>query len=648
MGNIKELIRSLDVYGDAIKFSVDNKDKFKTFPGGIFTIMNFLLYLALLVVNIIKYHDKEAPNIYNSDIKGSEIRINNTDYIFSVVFGENESTSQQDTILKYYSPITFEDLNHLFELELIYITKHIYHEKTYKFIDCKNSNYRDMNLWNEHNISFCPDIPDKDEFLINNENYFKLNIKFTNASLKDYEKIFGNETNTIETYFTFFIKKNIFHFNDYPNPIENQIFEYSFLNSINLHRHLILDMKKMIVETEVFDVLKINTVKESFGISNIINDFTFKNTIKSGQVYFTTYFLKDPLDYFYKRTYMEFFKIFFEALIYPLLLYLITKQFYVYFWSFKYKCFLFNSLTVNDEGANNKEYVCDDKDLPRNLIVEEEICKNFYEKNSLEKNLKLGIKKESKYVGMNYKNQSSKKSNPNTHINLMEENSKINEANKSNLNRRPSKSIFKESSQLPEGIKSGLSNSYFGRKKKEEEEREGDNGEEGEGKGEELYLKRNYILIGKQIKSNPTIVINNTYIDKAYTRLTKKKDKTKYSFCSFLFYRKKNGNTYNAIEEFSKIFTEKFNIFFYFEKMKDIDLIKKFLFEKSQLKLMELISKKCPFSINTVNQNATNFKVDKLITKEELREIISSIDFVDKLNKNILDEMFQFTENLRR
>jgi hypothetical protein len=658
MKRARDIIRSFDFYGNSIKFSVKEKESYKTISGGIFSIITYIIFLIFICVNLKNYIMREKPDVFYTEVYSDEIKITGEDYLFSIILSYKDPNKK--------IPFEFEKL---FDLELNYITDYEKVNKTFKFIDCKKSKFNSDYFFDG---TFCPDIPDEEKFLINQANFFELKVKFTNASLEDYLKILGNNLDDEkQTSFLIYAHKNIFELNNYRNPIEKSIVYHSIKNSKNLRKHLQFILKKTIIDTEIFDIFSLYKKTETFDVNKIINDFVFKEAIIPGESFLTAEFYMEDFHSIYKRKYIGLIEIFIESAVLYILIKTLIRFFYIYYWNYKYKCFLFNNLTVKDKGANNKEYICDDVDLPRNLIVEEEICKNFYERNSLEKNLKLGIKKESKYVMMNKnkndlqkrENMESSNLNFNSLSNLNRETFKNNEIESikpnSKISNLPLPSRFPDKDNNDNKSKFSIEMEIREARKKEIEDRKNkleskdifESGEEKiekEEEGEELYLKRNYILIGNQIKTNPTIIINNTNIDHAYKRLTSKDDKTKYSFCSYLFNRKKKGNSYNAIYEFSKIFNKKFDVFFYFEKMKDIDLIKKFLFDKSQLKLIELISKKHPFTLNTVDKNAMNFKVDRLITNEELKEIISSIDFMDKLNKNILDEMFQFTEHLRK
>lgn len=81
---------------------------------------------------------------------------------------------------------------------------------------------------------------------------------------------------------------------------------------------------------------------------------------------------------------------------------------------------------------------------------------------------------------------------------------------------------------------------------------------------------------------------------------------------------------------------DKFDIFNYFNFFKKIELLKKFVLDKNQNILIDLMS----------NKQSTNYNDDdfaRKIKSKEFKEIISSIDIEDKINKNILEEIFEFT-----
>jgi len=105
-------------------------------------------------------------------------------------------------------------------------------------------------------------------------------------------------------------------------------------------------------------------------------------------------------------------------------------------------------------------------------------------------------------------------------------------------------------------------------------------------------------LIHIKNKINDVNLSMDNKLNEVYDSFKKVKETNTFSFWENIKINLFQGNANNSkyylkSEEYSKLFLNKFDIFYYLKKMKNLSLMKKFLFEENQLNLLNILSNKC-------------------------------------------------------
>jgi len=170
-------------------------------------------------------------------------------------------------------------------------------------------------------------------------------------------------------------------------------------------------------------------------------------------------------------------------------------------------------------------------------------------------------------------------------------------------------------------------------------------------KGENKHMKNIKAFIAnlknKNSRKNSSLVIlpslDNKKIEKVYDSFEKKET----NYFSFWFNLKtkifktntKNTKYYLKSEEFSELFLNKFDIFYYLKKMKSISLIKKLLFEENELNLLNLLSNKYYTLDDRKNNKTEEINVNsKKIFEQNVKYLVENKDKT-KINKLLLEEL---------
>ena len=109
--------------------------------------------------------------------------------------------------------------------------------------------------------------------------------------------------------------------------------------------------------------------------------------------------------------------------------------------------------------------------------------------------------------------------------------------------------------------------------------------------------------------------------DKNKTKKRKDKKKDEENSISYFGYLcKKRKTKYLAIDQFYEKFEEKFDIFFYFKKIKSLNLMKKLLLNKQKINFVDNLSEKYLFKFKE-EQKSKQFR--KNIAKEDKSGLIA-------------------------
>lgn len=140
--------------------------------------------------------------------------------------------------------------------------------------------------------------------------------------------------------------------------------------------------------------------------------------------------------------------------------------------------------------------------------------------------------------------------------------------------------------------------------------------------------------------------LENSDIKSAFENLEIKKRKINISYLGYFFsscFGKKRRNRYRAIDEFSNKFEEKFDIFYYFKRNKNINLMKKLTLNKEQVNYIDLLSEKYLFKFKENKEEKRRIK--KSFVRQDTKELRSSLQEFsskgDQKNKQILEMIFK-------
>lgn len=143
------------------------------------------------------------------------------------------------------------------------------------------------------------------------------------------------------------------------------------------------------------------------------------------------------------------------------------------------------------------------------------------------------------------------------------------------------------------------------------------------------------------IKSNTLEVteVNKEFVQSIYDSYKNKKNTVNLIFihyiCIFFRCTKRKKFYFYMKDKVSERFLSKFDIFYYFKKIRNINLIKKILFTKNQMKLVDFISNKY-YTIDNLKKLRTK---NDLLEEEEFLKCYKNLDENNMIDGKILEEI---------
>jgi hypothetical protein len=627
---ILEELRKKDVFGQEQKFNINKGQKFQTPIGGCLFFFYVIIFLLRFYWGAYKYILKNDPEVNISDsFFNAPIYFKPKDKIISL-------RGLDHTKMGFYNK-TY-DLEEYFDFSAfnLYETKTGDNPKIELNIKkCEENETYITNTHYEDNI--CIYAPD-DKFIpiyggwSDNMSYIHIVLKFCDPKLK--KKCKGEnefwrflnrtkEMNYIETR----IVNELFNPENYTNPLQGYEENYYKINSRKLSNTFTFNFKANQVNSDIggiFNYVEYKTGREMESVNRV---FDYIENFGFDRSYFKVIIKSREIKKIYSRIYPFINTWIEEATLFSTWITIFLNFFYSFYNDYKYKWFIFKTLVKyedeneNDDNDNGKDkYTIKAIDLieienenKRKTIIENK-NKNKNENNnntfnSFEENYNNNLSKKffSKKNILNKKdleinNELKEIENENNNeINIIQE-----DKNNSNLFFNPyeKKNIAREILKKVEKEKKEKSTISVNEKEKNETE-------------SKLKIS-SHIIFESLTKSNKKNYINYFYwINRS--RVNKQKKKI------FDFFEK----VYEKIEE-------KFDIFYYLRKIRNLEILKKILFEEKTEKLLDFYSNKL-YSFINIDKKTNN----EISSADELLELIKSIDNNYEINNKLIKEIMK-------
>jgi hypothetical protein len=112
-----------------------------------------------------------------------------------------------------------------------------------------------------------------------------------------------------------------------------------------------------------------------------------------------------------------------------------------------------------------------------------------------------------------------------------------------------------------------------------------------------------------------------------------------YAILRYIFirpFKKKVKKEFENMKILSEYFNSKFDIFYYFRELKNLDLLNNILFDENQLELVKFISSKNQFSHNMIRQ----IEKTNPISIDQFKDLVKCLDVDSIIDKKIYEEIF--------
>jgi hypothetical protein len=613
-----KLIRSLDFLGESKSFSIKNDKIFKTIFGGFLSIIISFSFIFLFFILGDDFINKKNPNGY-SKIKenpNSHTLMKNFDFFIGI-----QMINFDEKIINLE-----EYLYPLFSLNHNYFLKNgsiIFHQQEVPSIRCDKFKLGERIGKFNFNLSnyICPDISKIENQTIGGDFYkmenstelvFHLSLcDYNKKNCKD-EKKFKDLTENYIVLLNILIPDVIYRIDDYDSPFKvdlrlDRIFVnyYSFgwydimFSELKLEENNgnLLDTRYEDFALGPTDRIRISDVKHYQ--PNPVNKTTNKMN-KKEMDFLVIYVAKNDRLYYFYRSYLAFSTVVANAASLIKTIIVMITFVYLYFNKLRYNTYLCNRLLFFEEEneISNNEKELKFLHLQRSQFNRDSInySDNKFkddENETIKKNLPL---KNLKNISIRLEKAEFNRINKDF-INLEEENKKIESDRISNIGlfrkeiKNPNKEIYTES-------------------------------------------KNNNNLYSEEIKSNLEINLK---------KLNEHKNNKFYCFFGKLLPIKNHNvqRIYNIYDIFSKKFNEKFDIFHYFQLDKNAEIFRRFLFNKHETEIFDLLSKK-NYKVNL--KNFDKIEKDTNINREKTNKMI--LDYLlsseSNSNKEKLLEIFLY------
>jgi hypothetical protein len=610
-------IKSLDFLGKSKYFTINSQGKFKTISGGFLTIFISISFFALFILLGDDLIYKKNPKGYFQTKPNLKTHSNITEFEFLVGIQMSNFNGEIFEINEYLHPI--------FKLTNYYHLKNgstIKKEKEIPYITCDK--YNKKNNYDRSNFDLskfiCPDISNIIDEKIGGNFYKRQNsteITF-HLSLCDHNKKNCKDGNKFKE----LTQKDLILLNilnpeinymvdDYENPFQtslkiSRIFInfYSYvLYDILFDDHLLDDDKGFFFESKTeYNILSTIDKFSTKDIKSFQSKSEIENLDKMTEKelnFLILYISKIGRLRYYNRSYLKFSTVLANVASLMKTFISLIGLVYSYFNEFRFNTYLCNRLifVVDDDNLNLNE-----KDIKSSNLKRSEINKEIIDFS----NNKLKIEEEDYY---------NIKSLPieNKNINLRLEKVDINEIYKKNK-------LIIDIKNEEESAKIELENiSNRGLFRKE--------------------TKKKLKNLSPKNKNNDLISYEiNSKIDISLNKFNEYKNKIIFNLYNTLF-PKKNQKIIRINEIFdfySNKLNEKFDIFYYFKLDKKTDVLQRYLFNKQEIDIIELLSKK------NYKMNFKNFKKKNDINNEEINKKILNYFLLTESNskKEKLLEIF--------
>ena len=286
MNYIYEALAEIDCFGTNFNFFLNHKKKFKTFYGGIITIITLLLIILCLICFGDNLYHKKNPTINQTNINSDYTIINlkNEKLVFAFRF-ENLDGQYVDISNKIYPKIYYysrPEINNSNTLSVFkqeeFLSYHICNEsddgeninliKNYGKLFCIDFNNKKFGgYWDNHFIYY---FEIRLYFCLNGEKYSKNNPNCT--SIETLNKIFNNENPIL---FSLYYPIYYFDFNSINNPLVKCYKNYFYYLNYNLQKNDRLYIKRYILNDDQGILLENKKEISVWGVDKILGDFSY-------------------------------------------------------------------------------------------------------------------------------------------------------------------------------------------------------------------------------------------------------------------------------------------------------------------------------------------------------------------------------------
>ena len=285
MNYIYQAFAEIDCFGTNFNFFLNRRKKFKTFCGGIITIITLLLIILCLICFGKNLYQRKNPTINQTNINAdySIINFKEEKLVFAFRFenldGEYVDISNKIyPIIYYYSRPENDSSNYLSTIKKEeYLSYHI----------CNDDEDENFNLNEHYGKLFCIDFNNKEfggywdnsyiyyfeirlYFCLNGEKYSKKNPNCT--SFETLNKIFNNENPIL---FSLYYPVYYFDFNSVNSPLVKYYRNYFYYLNYNLQKNDRLYIKRYILNDDKGILFGNNQEKSVWGVEKIIGDFSY-------------------------------------------------------------------------------------------------------------------------------------------------------------------------------------------------------------------------------------------------------------------------------------------------------------------------------------------------------------------------------------
>jgi hypothetical protein len=596
-------IKKFDNFGKSINLKIDGKDAYQTILGGLLNIFVLFIFFSHLSFSFNKFFENDPSISYSQNFNPEKtINLTSNQFLFAI---------------SLYNYVNFSSLNISEYLDIYsgYRSKQNETNFDFKFKPCNELKYN-TSFYTEKlgKLLYCPYLEEEKNFTLNlNENqesilYLKV---FTNTSIeykRNITKALENDSKllTIKIHYNL----NLFDPENYNKPIRPHLIDTSTVLSKSKQSFIHLMYETLTVESIYMKLLDFKFFNDSIGIRQVKSDIKIVKREKEIRDYLKAVFYPNLVNVKYQREYKSIFELIGDASVITSWVSFCLSFLYSYYCDFKYKSFLFRKLTIN----NIDDIDSTDVNLKKNNLKE----MKFFTNENLsgirmsdigfikDKEKEEAESEEKEKEKEKEKNDLSSEINPNFKSKNDDDNIYDEESRKNSL----------DDSNSKENNSYSINDNYFIDEKSKEN------------------------MVENLEDNNSKISIDKNSCAKNSDTLEKfifKKKKVEISFLGYLFSCGKRRNKYRALNEFYDKFEEKTDIFFYFKKIKNLDLMKKLYLNNEQIKVMDILSEKYLFKFKEERKSKDLIGVDSQNIRSSLLNLDSKID----INKKLIEKIFK-------